>query len=134
MEDNSTIIRVFIPVTSLIAKLIFGGKRGKPSIIGQKPRKILSKFWGVPTEGSKKAYIFYPIYPDSRVDRKKERKGFVSLEDKETVKFLEQNLKKLGFDPSKQPVQSVDEEFKPPGDGIIYLYVAQNYILTPTKS
>ncbi|MDI6777116.1 MAG: hypothetical protein QMD03_07765 [Syntrophales bacterium] len=121
MEDNSIFIRAFIIVISFIAKLISSDKTKKLFLRDWRPRRILLQFWKVPKGKLKKAYIFYPTYPIERVDRIGESDNYISLEDKEAVDFLKQNLSKWGFACSEKPVQHFDTDHNFPTDGIIIL-------------
>ncbi|MDI6777117.1 MAG: radical SAM protein [Syntrophales bacterium] len=119
MEFKEIIIMLLISVT---ANLLFFGKKIYLFLRDWRHRRILSQFWGVPEGRSKKAYIFYPTYPNPRVDRTEKIGYYLSDEDAKTVELLQRNLVKLGFDCQRKEVSELFNADHPvPRDGIIIL-------------
>lgn len=131
---------IFIPLliaitAGLILKVIYNFKRIIQYLLGFRSRRILLKFWGVPKGRSKKAYIYYPSYPNPRVGRTENPLGYyVSAADTRAVEMLEQKLSELGFKCERLTTEKIDTKQPiPKNDGIVILVCGPKLDTTTNK-
>jgi MoaA/NifB/PqqE/SkfB family radical SAM enzyme len=79
------------------------------------------KFWEKNKE--KKAYIYYPSYPNPRVGRTAHASGYyISSADAKAAELLAQTLSNLGFKCERLTTEKIDTKHPiPSGDGIVIL-------------
>lgn len=120
MEVSTIIIGL---VTSIVANLIFSYKLVLRYISEYRRQLIMLKFWKTQTRQLKKAYIFYPSYPNPRVGRTEKKLGFyLSDEDAKAVELLEKSLTDIGFRCQRiMLTENFDTKQPIPKDGIAVL-------------
>lgn len=120
MEISAIVVGL---ITSIVANFFFSYRAIFRFVSDYRRRLILLKFWKIPTSSQRKAYIFYPSYPNPRVGRTEKKLGFyLSDEDAKAIEILENNLTKLGFDCYRRMLtESFDTKQPIPKDGIAVL-------------